>query len=229
MTPETTGYFERPSHQIKRAYLNESAADLLRTAILTGEIAAGQRVTERRVAQFLGISQAPARDALRQLESEGLLVRHANARHVIELMETDVRNLHAVRKPLEMLAARVSAKMVIADDRAMLLDRLDSFREMAARRDCRGYALADLEIHEQIWRITGNEFLLRSLSTIAGPIIMNMFNPALRAVIEWGRLETEHDRLLTSIADGDAEGAEQAMAEHMDNSLRSSLKRFQTS
>src|SRR5207249_8524626 len=70
-----------------RNLLKDRAMDLLRDHIVSGRIPAGAKVVERDVAQLLGISRAPVRDALIQLETEGLVVSKPSGRYVIELSE----------------------------------------------------------------------------------------------------------------------------------------------
>ena len=90
--------------KLLRVSLKDQAADILRDQIISGEISPGSKLVEREVAELLGISRAPARDALMQLEKEGLVVSQLDARYVIELTERDIRELHAIRLVLERLA-----------------------------------------------------------------------------------------------------------------------------
>src|SRR4026209_1682281 len=88
----------------ERASLKNQAAELLRGMIVGGKLASGSKVTERDVATWLNVSRMPARDALMDLERQGLIVTRPGGRYVIELSEQDIRHLYQLRASLEKLA-----------------------------------------------------------------------------------------------------------------------------
>ena len=94
---------------LDRTLLKDRAAETLREFISGGRIPEGTKLTEREVSRLLGISRAPARDALMALEAEGLVVTRPSGRYVIELGAEDVRDIHALRATLERMAVGLAA------------------------------------------------------------------------------------------------------------------------
>jgi len=109
MSPSTT--FQAVHIERKAAPLRQQVLEALREAIVTGELAPGQRITERSLIEMMGVSRTVIREALRQVEAEGLVEIIPHKGPVVrELSATDARDLYLIRGVLEGLAARLFAE-----------------------------------------------------------------------------------------------------------------------
>ena len=147
---------------LSRMVLSDQVKDRLLEAILDGRYPPGARIVETRVARELGTSQAPVREALRDLEALGLVettaFRGARVRHpsADELLEAFV-----VRAQLESLAARLALPLMGAHDLEQLAGYLGEMRRAARSGDLHAEAVADALFHGRIVEISGNAMLRR--------------------------------------------------------------------
>lgn len=209
---------------VERASLKTQAVDLLRQYIAEGRLPSGTKLVEREVAEALGISRAPARDALLELEKEGLVVTRSTGRHVIELSERDIRELYAVRVALETLAVELAAEHTSPAHQQANLAKLAQMRDAVARRDAAAFTRADIETHTLIWQQADNHHLLRNLQSILGPIFM--FVATTLELHDWGETLAAHTDLMTAINAGDVPAARATLSRHLDESLRQALHAF---
>jgi DNA-binding GntR family transcriptional regulator len=147
---------------IARTVLREQVKDVLLERILRGELEPGERLVETRLARELGTSQAPVREALRDLELLRLVesepFRGARVRAVDD---SQLLPVFPVRAVLEELAAREAARGAGGDVRALERE-LDSMREAAAAADWRAQIAHDVAFHRTMVQLAGNEPLLQS-------------------------------------------------------------------
>jgi DNA-binding GntR family transcriptional regulator len=207
--------------KLLRVSLKDQAADILRDRIISGEIPPGSKLVEREVAEQLGISRAPARDALMQLEKEGLVVSKSDARYVIELTERDIRELHAIRLVLERLAVELAAQNSNDRTRAAQSAMLKKMEEAVANRDKGAFARADVEGHTLIWEQAGNLHLKNTLHSMIGPMFMFMANSA--DYYDWNETLELHRDLVRCINNADREAAKASIERHLQNSCERSL------
>ena len=114
----------------------------------------------------------PARDALMDLEREGLVVSRPNGRYVIELHSKGIEQLFEIRLVLERLAVSAAANNHSEQNCAALRANLEQMAAAIMRNDRDAYVRADLEAHQLIWYQANNPYLLRMLNSIVGPIFM---------------------------------------------------------
>ena len=208
--------------QLSHTHLKDEAASLLRDHIVLGRIAPGTKLTERDVAQMLGTSRVPARDALNMLESEGLVITTGGARHVISPSMADVRAMHQVRVQLELLAARLAAQNVAAGNipeaECQQLEALNErLRKSMLVKDVRGFVSADLSSHQIVWEMSRNPYLLDNLKRISGPIYMMIYINT--ADIDWESTIATHDEFVRSVCSGDAKAAMTNIESHLGLSM----------
>ncbi|UPG73408.1 GntR family transcriptional regulator [Roseomonas gilardii subsp. gilardii] len=199
--------------------LAERAYERLRDAIVEGHLAAGTKLSERRLAVALGISAQPVREALRRLEGEGLVeTRPKSGTFVSSLDSTRLAEMGRIRAALEGAAAALAARRAGPADLRVLEQRLDAIRAATAQGDRAALAGANDAFHTALHRITGNAFLIRSLQALRA-----YFHVGSRRVLA-GEAETrlaleEHQAILDAIATGEAERAERLMRTHALRSL----------
>lgn len=207
---------------IERTLLRDQAIGVLRDHIVAGRIPPGTKIVEREVAELLKISRAPVRDALLELEKEGLLETRPDGRYVIELTERDIRELYQVRLALEKLAAQLAAKHTTPANQAALSAKLEEMREAIARGDQTTHVAADVAMHWLIWKQADNRHLFRMLSSLIGPVFMFVANNA--EAFDWNETLDLHEDLVNCINAGDAEAASTSIERHLDNALHRSLQ-----
>jgi DNA-binding GntR family transcriptional regulator len=159
---------EITSNALPYKALRDAAVLRIREAILQGKLKPGQRILEVEMAKELGISRAPVREAIRQLESEGLVVsRSHRGTYVTTLFSQDATEIFSLRAALEGLAI-----MLVAQSRnAEVLDQLDqSVDEMQAcveANDMEGVVQADFRFHEILCRAANHQRLLDIWSSMS--------------------------------------------------------------
>ncbi|MDX6721674.1 MAG: hypothetical protein QOD73_78 [Solirubrobacteraceae bacterium] len=140
--------------------LRHQIRDLLVERILDGEYAPGERLVETHLARELGVSKAPVREALRELESLRLVVSepHRGA-SVRDLSADEIAEGYPVRAALESLAARAATE-AYAGDVGQLDEEVTAMRAAAARGDVQGFIRHDVRFHRLIVEAAGNGTLL---------------------------------------------------------------------
>jgi DNA-binding GntR family transcriptional regulator len=201
---------------LTKTNLREQALASLRMAITSGQLAPQTQMVETELSEQLHISRGTLREAMRQLQQEGLLVAGTRGRlYVRRLGPQEIVNLFTVRSALESLAASLLAER---QDRAAavgeLRSLLRSMSDSVTHRDLEGRIESDLAFHRALCRLTDNETLLHTWTSLEGSIRMSiMFAGSDRAV---GNMNVpRHDVIVDAIESGDAAAAQAAVTEHM--------------
>jgi GntR family transcriptional regulator, rspAB operon transcriptional repressor len=198
----------------------DEAYSALLERIYQGQIAPGSPLREVRLAEDLGISRTPLREAIRQLSRDGLVecLPHCGAR-VIQPDEKLVSNIFQIREALEGMAAREAAKNFAPGALDKLRDHFEQLRPRIAAGDD-----ADVgdEIHDQVLALCQNS----ELAALMGKYheMISWFQRLASQVP--GRLTEayrEHEAILSAIEARDAEWAERAARAHVRNTLRDLL------
>ena len=147
---------------VSRTVLREQVKDLLLERILRGELKAGERLVETRIAQELGTSQAPVREALRDLELLRLVESEPfRGSRVREFSDEELLAVFPVRAVLEELAAKLAARRLQGD--VSVLEREVAEMLAAARRgDTRAQVAHDIAFHRAVVEASGNPLLLQA-------------------------------------------------------------------
>ena len=210
---------------LEHRLLKDRAADTLRDCIISGKIPEGTKLTERDVSELLGVSRAPARDALMILETEGLVVSKPGGRFVIELTEKDVRDIHLLRWTLERMAAELAAANVTEANREELYAALRDL-EAAADGDAHDRARCDTALHRTIWRLADNAYLLKVLDSVFGAIFVLAERDKRYGKRNNERVIANHRKLVDLIAAGDGASAGREVELQIRRSLEKNLKTF---
>src|SRR6476646_7859238 len=158
--------------ELDRTSLRERAIDRLRQAVTTREIAPGTRLVETELSAALGISRGTLREALRQLEHEGLIETDDRNRLTVSTVSAgELTDMFTVRSALEGLAAAV---LSTRRDRPTMVRQLQgAVDRLRAAHDSLGDSIeADLDFHRLLCELTGNTTLLRAWETLTGPMRM---------------------------------------------------------
>ena len=208
--------------ELDRTSLRERAVDRVRAAVTTREIAPGTRLVETELSAALGISRGTLREALRQLEHEGLIEAGDRGRlTVCTLSAVELADMFTVRSALEGLAAAV---LSARPDRDALIQRLRTALGVleAADGSIGDRVEADLAFHRLLCELTGNATLVRAWETLTGPIRMAiLFAGPAAALVNMSA--SRHQQLVDAIATGDPHTAQAAVAAHMREAARTLL------
>lgn len=198
---------------VDREVLSAQVKDRILQWILEGQLAAGERIVETRVARDLGVSQAPVREALRDLATLGVVeiepyrgasVRLPSDEELIEAME--------VRGELEALAAPLAAERIGQQELEELRALIDQMRECAERGDAHEHAMRNTEFHAAIMRASGNRTLER-LWLMLEPFARTYVTASAPGTdLRW--LAERHEAILDVLEEGDGEKAAEVMRRH---------------
>lgn len=191
--------------RISKPTLSESIRAGLVELIVSGELKAGERLVETRIAADFGTSQAPVREALRELEGLGMIEnRPRRGRHVLPFVEQTIREAYVVRAALEEAATRlamVSARLPLEE---MQADVDDMYRS-AALNDVHTLSLASSRFHRRVVRASHNFLLERAWEGLQiearTAIALMVTAPEPRHVAD------DHAELLRVLRAGDVEAA----------------------
>jgi GntR family transcriptional regulator of gluconate operon len=198
-----------------RRLLAEDAADRIREEILCGRFSQGQRLVEASIAEQLGTSRGPVREALKLLRAEGLVNDQPHrGTYVVSLSSSDVREIYDLRAALESWAVRQLAHRRRAGDIAQLRRLLDRLDTALRRCDSRSVAKADMAFHETICRLTGNT-LLHAVFVRYMVTLQALFRLDELVYGSLDEIYLQHKSLVEAIAAGDADLGASLLQEHL--------------
>jgi DNA-binding GntR family transcriptional regulator len=198
---------------IPRSVLSDQVKDRLLQAILAGRYPPGARIVETRVARELGTSQAPVREALRDLEALGVVettaFRGARVRRpsADELLEG-----FAIRAALESLGARIAIPRLTDEDLRVLASYVEEMRRAAEDGDFHAEATADAAFHGRIIELSGNGTLQRVWKTLE-PFSRTYITMVVPGV-DRRRIAELHASVLAALQLRDASVAEAVIHDH---------------
>ena len=147
--------------------LRDVVFQTLRQAILKGELEPGERLMEIHLAQKLGVSRTPVREAIRKLELEGLVIMIPRKGAIVaEITVSELEDVLEVRLALEELAVKRACRKHTSEQIEKLQKAAAEFRRVLHGSDISAYAQADEEFHEIIYKMTENHRLVQILSNL---------------------------------------------------------------
>jgi DNA-binding GntR family transcriptional regulator len=201
---------------LQKKSLREQALAALRAAITSGALEPGRHLVETELSEMLQISRGTLREALRQLEQEGLLSAGPRGRLSVRHLDAkEIRDIYSVRAALESLAARTLCEL---PDRQRVIEALRTAiqaMEDATHGTLEERVESDLEFHRTMCRLTGNETLLHSWESLEGSIRMSIMFAGLEKGVKNMSVARHHD-IVAAIETGDASLARTTIHEHMD-------------
>ncbi|WP_333827242.1 GntR family transcriptional regulator [Pararhodobacter sp.] len=206
--------------------LVSQVASKLVAAILSGGFSAGERINEVHIAQQMNTSRGPVREALRKLESQGLIVsRPRHGFFVREYTSTELHEIYEARLCLELHAAQVAVERMTADDMAALWRQFEAIRTAATAADTQTQVLADFDFHLMIVQIAGNSCIHRLMRTLA--------TETLAGITLIGNISRDpvynaetHLPILHAFEKRDAQAVLAALAEHIESGRDEIIRRY---
>ena len=199
--------------------LRDVVFNTLRKAILRGNLEPGERLREIHLADKLGVSRTPIREAIRKLELEGLVVMIPRKGAVVaEITEKSLRDVLEVRRALEALAVRLACEKILDAEVEELKVAAERFEEALEPGDVTAFAEADVRFHDIIYRATDNQRLIQ--------LLYNLREQMYRYRVEYLKREDAHETLLEehqaiieTIEKRDVAKAVEAVRTHIDNQV----------
>jgi GntR family transcriptional regulator, gluconate operon transcriptional repressor len=214
----------RQFQRMKPPSLVDLVAADLREAILAGRLASGERISDMRVAEEMGISRAPVREALRQLAARGLVQEEPRrGAFVTRLTRSRVKEVYDCRRALEGLAARRLASRAHKDSEAAATLRaiVEEMDEAAGEGDPLTMAQVDHRFHVTLCELTGNSWLVRLYEQLADQSrMMQALDSVAHAESDKRDLVMRHEPIVEAIESGNPKAAERAVVAHIDLSQR---------
>lgn len=197
--------------------LRDVVFNTLRQAILKGELAPGERLMEIQLAERLGVSRTPIREAIRKLELEGLvLMIPRKGAEVAKISEKSLRDVLEVRRSLEELAIELACQRMTEEEIIELQEKQEAFSQAVLKGDAMEIAETDEAYHDVIYKGTGNDRLVQILNNLRE----QMYRYRLEYIKDEDKrqiLLLEHDNILRAVKLRKADEAKLAMREHIDN------------
>lgn len=200
--------------------LREMVFESLREAIILGRLKPGERLMEIQLAEEMGVSRTPVREAIRKLELEGFVVMvPRKGAYVAGVSVKDIADVFEVRQALEGLAAALAADRITEEE----MEELEKvILQISGEEDILTVVKGDHEFHELIYRASRNQRLTQIITHLSEQI--NRFR--LTSLSVPGRLKIavgEHKKIIEAICGRDVDLAFKLASEHMENAEQNLL------
>jgi DNA-binding GntR family transcriptional regulator len=197
--------------------LTDAVVMYVRDAVISGELAPGQQLSEVYLAQTLGTSRGTVREALRVLANLGLVARTAHRGPVVTVITPQrAQEIYTLRDVLESFAARLAAEEGRIDHAAiaMLEERQQAMVAAARLADVGALVEADMQLHQALSALAGHELLLEHLAAVHMHsrrllVYSDLYDPDFAAVVE------RHAQLVDVLRGGDPDTIERAVSNHI--------------
>lgn len=204
--------------------LREVVCESLREAIRNGVLKPGERIMEIQLAEELGVSRTPVREAIRKLELEGYVVMMPRrGTYVANMSIRDINEIFEIRTALESLSNGLAAEHITDEELEHLQRLLVIIGGYIKDGNIEKIVETDIEFHDLMYHAARNQRLVGIISNLRDQLTrfrtLSMSYP--------GRLEAtldEHKAIVEAIANGDRKAASKAAEQHMENSEKTLLK-----
>ncbi len=196
---------------------------ILKKALFSGEYKSGDELSLTEVAERLGVSRTPVREAFQTLEAEGLIELRMNKGAIVKpIDEKYITDHYEMRILLESEAAKRAAERGMPDAES-LLKKLESLQTRMDSVSTEEYEELNFAVHSAIWTAADNERLYKFLSSLWNGPSVGIASPKLEHYI---KSTQEHIDILTAIQKQNAKAAQKEMTKHIERSLDNILKNF---
>ena len=207
--------------------LRDVVFNTLRQAILKGELAPGERLMEIQLAERLGVSRTPIREAIRKLELEGLvLMIPRKGAEVAKISEKSLRDVLEVRRSLEELAIELACQRMTEEEVDFLEQTQEEFKAAVACGDAMKIAETDETYHDVIYKGTGNDRLVQILNNLREQMYRYRLE-YIKDVSQHVRLIEEHEEIYRCISSRDKDAGARAIKMHIYNQEQSIMNQIQ--
>lgn len=209
--------------------LREIVFETIREAIIAGDLQPGERLMEVQMAEELGVSRTPVREAIRKLELEGLVIMvPRKGAYVADISMRDLAEVFEIRRALEGLAAELAAERATDEEIEELERMLVKISDTIEKDDIKQTIELDTQFHELLYAVSRNERLRGILSQLREQI--HRFR--LQSLARPGRMRValeEHRSIVEAIADRDPEVAKNRASDHIESAENALMGSYRTS
>ncbi|MCI9143020.1 MAG: GntR family transcriptional regulator [Lachnospiraceae bacterium] len=206
--------------------LRDVVFNTLRQAILTGELKPGERLMEIHLADKLGVSRTPVREAIRRLELEGLVTMiPRRGAEVARITEKSMNDVLEVRRALDALCAELACDRITEEELGDLSRACEHFEHCVKVGDAKKIAQADVALHDIIVQATGNRRLIQLVNNLSEQMYRYRFE-YIKDSSQHETLIKEHRTIYQSIAGKDKETAAAAARTHIDNQKKAIIRQI---
>lgn len=196
--------------------LRDVVFQTLRQAILRGELEPGERLMEIHLAQKLGVSRTPVREAIRKLELEGLVMMIPRRGAIVaEITVKDLEDVLELRTVLEELAVKRACRLITEEQLEELEGLAEQFVQSLDGDDVAACAQADMEFHDAIYTSTGNGRLVQILNNLREQMYRYRME-YLKDKQTYSQLIQDHEEIIEALRQRDEERAIQATCGHIE-------------
>lgn len=186
----------------------------------------GERLLEIHLANQLGVSRTPIREAIRKLELEGLVIMMPRrGAEVAQITEKDLRDVLEVRRELDALCAELACDRITEEEKQKLKDACDEFEKATITGDATVIATADVALHDIIVEATRNRRLIQLINNLSEQMYRYRFE-YIKDENKHNHLVEEHRMIYEGIVRCDKEGAAKAAKLHIDNQEKSIIRQI---
>jgi DNA-binding GntR family transcriptional regulator len=204
--------------EVRETSLGKIVRDEMLALILRGEIAPGERINEPDVAARLGVSRVPVREALRELESSGLVAARKHFGVFVRVLSPKaIADLYDIRGLLDGHAGWRVAQLPDAARKALgkkLLGLMGDMKAAARKRDVQAYYAANLGFHWAIVEAADNEQLATMYRSVVQQLHLARLKNLSRDIGMQASIN-EHQQILDALAEGDAHGCQALLTAHV--------------
>jgi DNA-binding GntR family transcriptional regulator len=195
-----------------------NAYDLILSAIESGELQPGARLRETELAERFGLSRTPVREALKRLETQGLVAHEPHHGAIVSQLDySGIVELYFLRETLEGAAARLAAVHATSVEIDVMKEMVDFDRNVL--HDAQELARRNRTFHHQLYLSSRNRYLIQMLENLRTSLVL-LAGTTLAAPQRGGASVDEHHDLVAAIAAHDPDAAEAAARRHINNALR---------
>lgn len=208
--------------------LRDMVFDVLMNAIMSGQLSPGERLLEVQLAEEMGVSRTPVREAIRRLELEGFVVMlPRKGAYVAGLSIGDVEDVYEIRTALETLAVRLAAQRMEDEDYRMLDDLVEKMQATWQEGDVDAWVKLDAAFHELLYKFSRNERLVQLMSNVMEQISRYRILSLANVEVRHNSLE-EHQEVVAALRTRDSEEAAAAAARHIENTKQSLVRMLES-
>ena len=203
--------FEHSSHKP----LREQVYDQRKRRILTGKIKPGTRMMEIDLAEDLGVSRTPVREAIRELGKEGLVtIEPRRGAFASEISVKDMIDTLAVREDLDALAAYLASSRITKAEEKKLLELTDKYAAAIESGDMDTMIRADEAFHKRVARLSGNKTLYSVVRTVQTQVLRFRYL-YYEDLANYKNMPAEHREIIEALVSGDSEHAREVAFNHV--------------
>ena len=198
----------------------------LRQAILKGELEPGERLMEMQLAEQLGVSRTPIREAIRKLELEGLVLMIPRRGAIVaKITEKDLKDVLEVRASLERLSTKLACERMEEETIEELREAQEAFKAALRGDDITLQAQKDVEFHDVIYKSTNNLRLIQMLNNLREQMYRYRLE-YLRDGTSHQKLVEEHEAIIEALSRRDTEETTNIMVGHVYNQEQAVMRKI---